>query len=1801
MSHPPPGPSPASTPSSSTLHPPGMARTRSKNPSRAGARSADPTKDSHSHSKDATAAPKKDFKVLRPDTFSQGASLYLRPDPPPEPKPRVPPNPPIAASARSRSRNPPGVAGPSSRPARPTAATSSWSSASSSGPKPSRPLLRSAHLLAPVTMQKEIVIVTSRGTFIVKAGPESTIDWALEVASDLMMAANPLGAVDEGTRVVLVAARTGSGLVASEENLVFDVCKEDKILFAITADETANIPPSFAHAFAASPVSPEEHARAQRLNRRDSHANILQLADHPGAIVSPQATSPASAVSESKSGVSSEGSDGVPTTGVSVLRSRKPGLEKFRSNIRMSVAMTNYVDDLNAMVSQLEKTEAAAAAKQAEEKRRRNELLEISDANNPGTGKNSALTSDDVAISAVTVLNPFGAETEADVVVDGDESAPNSRRGSTEYKAPADSVDAAEKASRRITRASALSILMDILPPMTSFLDSAPRIARGSLGESPSMKPRKTLMVANPDTSSESEEDRPPLPSVSTPPVIPKPNAVPVPNKRNSVPKWLADEAVGMPPVPPPVPPIVSDVVEQVVKTPTTSIPTPPAMSPSGAPKYGGSGGGNSKNDLMAALNDPNLRNRLKKRGPPPEKPVAAAATPKISPEEEKLLMEAEKQELFIELLGFMEAPNGNVEDLLTKLVAATKTVRSYIFLLIRRKWLDGVRVLKQGEPKPEKPCIVWQNMEVTTYIELKDVYEKELQEAFEDDESINRGIVARVHMYRYDEKSRKHLTDEIALMKTRHFPKQIRKFDLPEPPGKDQSLEKRKKWDEWFEKKQQYMQADMPQFELIFKKLLIADETVSNTNIQLEQTLQEMKRMGEALNETFDGFSPKQLRSIIEQIPKRVRAIAKSLEQSTGMIIKADGLKVTPDFLKKMDLSVDDPTGMKRAETAAIDVAAASIPANPPPAPAAQTLAQPSAGAGEPPKQSDVKLTEKPATEEPSQISPAAENASGSAESSNSGENAEAGTATNSSGMITMAGVPIDNVNNWHWVEKNCIPWATEYVSGQVSGISVTVDGTTVTTTEVVGFSGDADINQRKGKLITVYDISFTVKWKATTADGTEVLGRINVPEFMHDTDVDELVTEVTTEEQNSTSQAVRTIVIKSIVPLVQKKLANFSTEMIASNGKDVHISKENMVGHPAGTAYKPKPAVPDTLAQETTTAPSTVKGAVSTITMNVEFVCSASDLFSTLLDPARVQVWTRGPAIIKPEAGAEVSLFGGNVTGKILEIVPNKKIVQTWRLKSWPSSHYSTVTLTLEEQRESVTLRLSQTDVPIGEKELTTTNWTGYYFNGIKSAFGYGAPDICDEAAIPSVVFEHRRRAQQWQPKQRRSGQFDFTNLDQSDAVHIVASVFKQWIRDLPDGVIPKKYFQPFADCTGIPGKLQAVIKSLPVVNREVLEYILRFLLKVVSYSSKNLMSVQNLVIVFAPNLFLCPSAPNPPMSPNGNPEKFLVESMQVTKILASIFDHFHEIFEPTEVNNKISSTRSTNKLTQQQLPATLSRTKPEDKENQDAMVEKEIKNTISSMLFSSKPTSEKSNSKSKFADFNSALFSDLKMKVQQIQKVRETSPSSQEKTETEIFESPEYPQSVSRRPTKLSIDPSKRLGICDESLSLQSGSRTAVYFSDSASVSAINPQSINTLGDASTQSFQEASDEAIPASKRKSVSFSSGISGKASHSYESGLTNLAGPPPPPNKPAPIAPATAKFSAYSADPEIRTKKPVDKELRSDSGDSKHEGDDELSLNQSVNSAEFGSISDEEDSKLLVQTSLKVTTCPNYETLTPQ
>ncbi|KAJ3096371.1 Unconventional myosin-IXb [Phlyctochytrium planicorne] len=135
------------------------------------------------------------------------------------------------------------------------------------------------------------------------------------------------------------------------------------------------------------------------------------------------------------------------------------------------------------------------------------------------------------------------------------------------------------------------------------------------------------------------------------------------------------------------------------------------------------------------------------------------------------------------------------------------------------------------------------------------------------------------------------------------------------------------------------------------------------------------------------------------------------------------------------------------------------------------------------------------------------------------------------------------------------------------------------------------------------------------------------------------------------------------------------------------------------------------------------------------------------------------------------------------------------------------------------------------------------------------------------------------------------DFAAIEEFN-IPSVATIFKQWLRDIPDGLISKKYFQAMLDAGSSPSNIKEVLLSIPQANYSSLYFLLKYLFKVSSFSQFNRMSVQNLVIVFAPNIFRCPSAPSG--SNKGSPEKYLIESMEITKTMVVIMDHFKEIFE-------------------------------------------------------------------------------------------------------------------------------------------------------------------------------------------------------------------------------------------------------------------------------------------------------------------
>jgi activator of HSP90 ATPase len=282
----------------------------------------------------------------------------------------------------------------------------------------------------------------------------------------------------------------------------------------------------------------------------------------------------------------------------------------------------------------------------------------------------------------------------------------------------------------------------------------------------------------------------------------------------------------------------------------------------------------------------------------------------------------------------------------------------------------------------------------------------------------------------------------------------------------------------------------------------------------------------------------------------------------------------------------------------------------------------------------------------------------------------------------------------------------------------------------------GDVDVSQRKGKVITLFDVRLQLEYTGVTAEGKDVSGTITIPEAAHDTDEDEYVFEITLYSDGNSKQPVKDLVRKNIVPQLRKKLSELGPAVIAEHGKDLqHPPNSN----PSSGAVTPARVSSTTTASSAghkqsgsmpTTSQSSDKGQlvnVTTVTDTEEFRTTAAELYQTFTDPQRIAAFTRSPPKVFEGAkkGAKFELFGGNVAGEFVDLQEPTTIVQRWRLTQWPSGHFSTLRIDFDQNdQDGVTdMRVNWDGVPIGQEEVTKRNWGEYYVRSIKTTFGFGA----------------------------------------------------------------------------------------------------------------------------------------------------------------------------------------------------------------------------------------------------------------------------------------------------------------------------------------------------------------------------------------------------------------------------------------------------------------------------------------------
>ena len=137
----------------------------------------------------------------------------------------------------------------------------------------------------------------------------------------------------------------------------------------------------------------------------------------------------------------------------------------------------------------------------------------------------------------------------------------------------------------------------------------------------------------------------------------------------------------------------------------------------------------------------------------------------------------------------------------------------------------------------------------------------------------------------------------------------------------------------------------------------------------------------------------------------------------------------------------------------------------------------------------------------------------------------------------------------------------------------------------------------------------------------------------------------------------------------------------------------------------------------EKMTEAQSTgAEGLLTYLHQEVNIKASPQRIYEALLDSKQFAAFTGMPAQIDAKAGAIVSMFGGLIVGRNIELVPNQRVVQAWRPANWDPGVYSIVKFELKEQGSQTKVVLDHTGFPEGSFRHLDSGWFERYWEPLK-----------------------------------------------------------------------------------------------------------------------------------------------------------------------------------------------------------------------------------------------------------------------------------------------------------------------------------------------------------------------------------------------------------------------------------------------------------------------------------------------------
>jgi uncharacterized protein YndB with AHSA1/START domain len=118
-------------------------------------------------------------------------------------------------------------------------------------------------------------------------------------------------------------------------------------------------------------------------------------------------------------------------------------------------------------------------------------------------------------------------------------------------------------------------------------------------------------------------------------------------------------------------------------------------------------------------------------------------------------------------------------------------------------------------------------------------------------------------------------------------------------------------------------------------------------------------------------------------------------------------------------------------------------------------------------------------------------------------------------------------------------------------------------------------------------------------------------------------------------------------------------------------------------------------------------------TVTLAVDLPRPPARLYSMYLDPREHAAFTGAPVRIAGRPGAPFEAFGGALTGTILQVIPNRLIVQSWRSTEFAKRDLdSTLILSFWKHPRGGRIELTHVNVADSDFAGVSEGWSKYYW---------------------------------------------------------------------------------------------------------------------------------------------------------------------------------------------------------------------------------------------------------------------------------------------------------------------------------------------------------------------------------------------------------------------------------------------------------------------------------------------------------